>query len=410
MNLLYLLKACADRNHRGSILNKLYLIKIGEIALKGGNRNFFEKRLKKNIKLSLRDVKCTVSGSRGRFFIEAPKESSSDVEAVLSRTFGIKGYSEVSRLKKDIDIIIEEAVKLAKQNISNGEGFQFKIQSRRADKGFPMSSYEISCAVGEAVLNQVEGTVVNVKTPEWSINIELRETAYVYGRVEKGPGGLPVGCAGGGMLLLSGGIDSPVAGWLMSKRGLKLDAIYFHTYPYTSDEAKQKVIDLADILSKHTCGINLYIVPFTDVQLAIKERGSERATTLLMRYAMVKIADKLAKENNALALVTGEALSQVASQTAESIRYTGSGTDLPIFRPLIGMDKEEIIRIAEKIETYRTSILPYEDCCTLFAPEHPITHPDFDQLTEEFSELELYEMMNKAAEETEKIYLNGADK
>ena len=391
-------------------MNNLYLIKIGEIALKGGNRNFFEKRLKKNIKLNLRDVKCTVSGSRGRFFIEAPEENAAEVEKVLSRTFGIKGYSPVSRIKKDIDLIIEESVKLAQRNMEAGEGTRFKIQSRRADKSFAMNSYEISCAAADAILDRVEGTVVDVNKPDWIINIEIRETAFVYGRVEKGPGGLPVGCAGSGMLLLSGGIDSPVAGWLMAKRGLRLNAIYFHTYPYTSDEAKQKVIDLAEILSAHTCGINLYIVPFTDVQLAIKEKGFDRATTLFMRYAMVKIADMVAKQNGDLALVTGEALSQVASQTPESIRYTGSGTDLPTFRPLIGMDKEEIIRIAERIETFKTSILPFEDCCTLFAPEHPLTHPDFDQLTAEFKGLGLEDMMMKAANESEKIFLYGGDK
>ena len=391
-------------------MNKLYLIKIGEIALKGGNRNFFEKRLKKNIKLSLRGISCKVTGGRGRFFIEAPEEYSGTVEKALSRTFGVTGFSPVTRLEKNIDIIIDEAVRQAEENIKNGEGRRFKIQARRADKGFPLRSYDIACAAGDAVLDRVDGTVVDVKNPDWTIHIELRETAYVYGRIMPGPGGLPVGCAGGGMLLLSGGIDSPVAGWLMSKRGLKLDAIYFHTYPYTSDEAKQKVVDLAAILSGYTCGINLYIVPFTDVQLKIKEKGFAKATTLFMRFAMVKIADQITKNNKGLALVTGEALSQVASQTPESIRYTGSGTDLPVFRPLIGMDKEEIIRIAEKIGTFRTSILPYEDCCTLFAPEHPITHPDFDRLTAEFLELGIEELMNKAAENTEKIYLNGDEK
>ena len=258
-------------------MNRLYLIKIGEIALKGGNRNFFEKRLKKNIKFSLRGIKCTVTGGRGRYFIEAPEESSKDVETVLSRTFGVTGYSPVTRLEKNIDLILDETVKQAEANIKNGEGMRFKIQSRRADKGFPMSSYEISCAAGDAILKRVPGTIVDVKNPDWTINIELRETTYIYGRVDKGPGGLPVGCAGSGLLLLSGGIDSPVAGWLMAKRGLKQDAIYFHTYPYTSDEAKQKVIDLAAILSEHTCGLNLYIVPFTDVQLKIKEKGFEKS-------------------------------------------------------------------------------------------------------------------------------------
>lgn len=391
-------------------MNRLYLIKIGEIALKGGNRNFFEKRLKKNIKLQLRGINCKVTGSRGRFFIEAPEENAAGVEKTLSDTFGITGYSPVTRLDKNIDLIIDEAVKQAEEYRKNNAGARFKIQARRADKGFPMRSYDIACAAGDAILSRVEGTVVDVKNPDWVINIELRETAYVYGKVYPGPGGLPVGCAGSGTLLLSGGIDSPVAGWLMSKRGLKLDSIYFHTYPYTSDEARQKVVDLAAILSQYTCGMNLYIVPFTDVQLKIKEKGFDKATTLFMRYAMVRIADQLTKKNKGLALVTGEALSQVASQTPESIRYTGSGTDLPVFRPCIGMDKQEIIRIAENIGTYRTSILPYEDCCTLFAPEHPITHPDFDRLTAEFAGLGLEEMMSEAAENTEKIYLNGETK
>lgn len=391
------------------------MIKIGEIALKGGNRKYFEKRLKKNIKLKLRGISCKVSGGRGRFFIEAPEQESVKVETALSKTFGIKGFSPVAGVEKKIETIIAEAVRQARQNIENGSGQRFKIQARRADKGFPMRSYDIACAAGDAIREQVAGTEVDVKNPDWIIHIELRETAYIYGTVNPGPGGLPVGSAGGGMLMLSGGIDSPVAGWLMSKRGLKLDAIYFHTYPYTSDEARQKVIDLAAIMAEYTCGMNLYIVPFTDVQLKIKEKGFgkagfEKATTLFMRYAMVRIADIKAKQNNGLALVTGEALSQVASQTPESIRYTGSGTDLPVLRPLIGMDKEEIIRIAEKIGTYRTSILPYEDCCTLFAPEHPLTHPDFNRLTEEFAQLELDDLIREAAENTEKIYLDGVEK
>jgi len=388
-------------------LNKLYLIKIGEIALKGNNRNFFEKRLKKNIKMSLKGIACTVTGGRGRFFIEAPLQSSEVVEQVLSNTFGITGYSEVSRIEKDIEAIIEKGVKLAERNMADGTGVNFKVNSRRSDKGFSMSSYEICCAVADAVLDRVPGTRVDVNNPDWAINVEIRETAFVYGRVDKGPGGLPVGCAGGGMLLLSGGIDSPVAGYLMAKRGLKINAVYFHTYPYTSDEAKQKVIDLAGILAKYTSGVNLYIIPFTEAQLRIKEKGFEKAGTLLMRNAMVRIADRIAKQNNDLALVTGEALSQVASQTPESIRYTGSATDLPIFRPLIGMDKQEIIKISEDIGAYKTSILPFDDCCTLFAPEHPITHPDFEQTKREFDKLEIEEMLNTAAENAEKIYLSG---
>lgn len=388
-------------------MDKLYLIKIGEIALKGNNRNFFEKRLKKNIKMSLKGIKCTVTGARGRFFIEAPEESSATVEQVLSNTFGVTGYSEVSRVEKDIDAVIEEGIKLAAVNMTEGRGVSFKVNSRRSDKGFKMGSYDICCAVADAVLDRVPGTKVDVHNPDWAINVEIRETAFVYGKVEKGPGGLPVGCAGGGLLLLSGGIDSPVAGYLMAKRGLKVDAIYFHTYPYTSDEAKQKVVDLAQILAKYTSGVNLHIVPFTDIQLLIKEKGFEKAGTLLTRHAMVRIADMIAKENNDLALITGEALSQVASQTPESIRYTGSATDLPTFRPLIGMDKHEIIKISEEMGAYKTSILPFDDCCTLFAPEHPLTHPDFDHMKKEFDRLEIEQLLKEAAENTEKIYLSG---
>lgn len=388
-------------------MDKLYLIKIGEIALKGNNRNFFEKRLKKNIKMSLKGINCTVTGGRGRFFIEAPEETSATVEQVLSNTFGITGYSEVSRIEKDIKAIIEEGVKLARRNISEGVGVKFKVNSRRSDKGFSMSSYDICCTVADAVLDRVPVVKVDVHNPDWAINVEIRETAFVYGRVDKGPGGLPVGCAGSGMLLLSGGIDSPVAGYMMAKRGLKVDAIYFHTYPYTSDEAKQKVIDLAQILAKYTGGVNLYIVPFTAAQLRIKEKGLEKAGTLLMRNAMVRIADKIANEKNDLALITGEALSQVASQTPESIRYTGSATDLPIFRPLIGMDKQEIIKISEDIGAYKTSILPFDDCCTLFAPDHPITHPDFQQMKKEFDNMKIDELLEEAIKNTEKIYLSG---
>ncbi len=389
-------------------MDKLYLIKIGEIALKGGNRSFFEKRLKKNIRSNLRSISCRVTGTRGRFFIESDESNSRAIEEVLSKTFGVTGYSEVIRVEKDFELIKQEALKIAKANTEELPGTGFKINSRRADKGFHMSSYDIVCELGAAVLDAHPELHVDVKNPDWSINVELREMAYIYSRVKKGPGGLPVGIAGGGMLMLSGGIDSPVAGYLMAKRGMKIDAIYFHTYPYTSDEAKQKVVDLAQILSSWTCGINLYIVPFTEVQLHIKDKGFDKATTLLMRHAMVQIADRIAKKNTQLALVTGEALSQVASQTPESIRFTGSATDLPIFRPLIGMDKEEIIKIAEKIDTFKTSILPFEDCCTLFAPEHPITHPDFNRMIKEYKDLDLDERLEKAIANTEKLYLDGA--
>ena len=389
-------------------MKQSYLIKIGEIALKGNNRNFFEKKLKKNIKTGLRGIPSRVYGGRGRFFVETDAGHSDVVEKVLSTTFGIKGFSAVTSVNKDIDLIIAEAVRQARAMMENGAGPRFKINPRRADKRFPLRSYDIACRAGDEILRQVPGTAVDVRDPDWAINIEIRDNAFVYGHVSPAPGGLPVGSAGGGMLMLSGGIDSPVAGWLMAKRGLKLSAAYFHTWPYTSDEARKKVEDLAAILAGYNCGINLYVVNFTDIQLRIKEKGPERATTVLMRNAMVRVSDILAKKEGGLALVTGEALSQVASQTPESIRYTGSGTDLPIFRPLIGMDKEDIIRIAEDIGTFRTSILPYDDCCTLFAPEHPVTRPDFELMRLEFDKLELDLMIEEAAEKAEKNFYDGA--
>lgn len=385
-------------------MTDLYIIKVGEICLKGGNRNFFEKKLRNNIKRKLKEYSPKLTNVKGRFFLRIENVSHEIVSHALSTTFGIVAFAKSVTCKKDIESIKEVVKKLIIDEKS--EWKTFKAETRRADKSFPMSSYEISCDIGGIVLDMTDNKKVTMKNPDLVINIEIRDKTYIYIGSEKGPGGLPVGSAGKGILMLSGGIDSPVAGYLMAKRGLKQNAVYFHTYPYTSDDAKNKVIELAKTLAVHLNGLRLYIVPFTDVQLKINDSCNKEETTIHMRCAMVKIADLITKDEHGIAVVTGEALSQVASQTAESIRVTDNATDLPVFRPVIGFDKEEIIKIARKIDTYETSILPYEDCCTLFSPEHPLTRPDFQELTNKFEGLELVQLMHKAVEDVEVVSIS----
>ncbi len=382
----------------------LYLIKIGELTLKKGNRAAFEKQLKFNIKQKLRGTDTLITIRKGRFFLEGSTEDRKRIERTLATTPGIIGYTVAYKVEKNMDAIRRTALSIGNELIETGEGNTFKIESRRADKSFPLTSYEISASTGEFLLDSIPGLTVDVHHPQWKISIEIRDYAYVYGTENKGIRGLPVGSAGKGMLLLSGGIDSPVAGYLMAKRGLRLDAVYFHTYPYTSDEALEKVKTLAEKLSLFTGGLNLLVVPFTEFQLLLNKKAREEEITLLMRAGMVVIADMLAKERNAGCLITGESLSQVASQTMESISYTGSNTSLPVFRPLIGMDKEWIIRTGKTIGTYETSILPFDDCCTVFSPKHPLVKPDRTKLTESFLRLEAQSLLEEAAHKSERIY------
>ena len=389
-----------------------YLLRIGEIGLKGNNRHLFERKLKENIKRRLKGIEARIAGKRGRLFLELYSGDPGRVEEVLASTFGIVGFAPVSAVEKQIDVIAVEAEKLLKQAVdrnpgsggSSGRELSFKIEARRTDKSFPKSSYEIAVELGNRLREAVPAVRVDVKHPDLTIHIEIREKAYLWGDQTRGPGGLPVGCAGKGILLLSGGIDSPVAGYMMAKRGLKLEAVYFHAYPYTSDEAKEKVIELARRLAPWNGGMNLMVVPFTKAQLKIKEISPPEAVTLIMRTAMMRIAHMAAEERHAAALVTGEALSQVASQTAMSLRFTMSVTDLPVFRPLIGLDKEEIIRIAERIETFETSILPYEDCCTIFSPRHPLVAPHFERMGRLWQRIDLEALLQEAWENRERFF------
>lgn len=369
---------------------KLYLIRMGEIALKGLNRDFFEKRLRHNIKEKLRPWATQCSRQKGRLFLEVDKSCPNAlINQVLSTTFGVVGFAPALRCKKDFEAIKEAALELIQQPpFSEGTG-TFKVEARRADKSFPLTSYDIACELGGVVLDTYEDMKVNVKNPQYTLFVEIRDSAYLYTSPLPGPSGLPVGCAGRGLLLLSGGIDSPVAAWRMAMRGMKLECIYFHAYPYTSHEALEKVKDLARLIAPYLQGTRLHVISFTEAQLWIKQHSREEAATLMMRAAMMKVANSIADEQNLQALVTGEALSQVASQTLESMSFTDSMSERIVLRPLVGMSKEEIVSTARHINTYETSILPYEDCCVIFSPKHPIVRPNKDEMTLQYESMNI---------------------
>ncbi len=374
-------------------LDSLFLIKYGEIALKGKNRAFFINKLKSNIRRLLKDIPNNIIIKWGRLYLCVNSEHKEQADKILSRSIGIISYSSATRLQKNIEQIEASVIELARKQ----KGSNFKIAARRQDKTFELTSYEIVCRLGNAVLINIPGLKVNLYHPDWIIKIEIREHAYVYSAEKKGPGGLPAGCSGKGLLLLSGGIDSPVAGYLMAKRGLTIDSIYFHTHPYTSESAKEKVKTLHKKLSLFLPSSKLYIINFTEIQLEIKKHAKSDEITLLSRACMMKIASHIARKNYSKCLITGESLGQVASQTVESLSFTNTQAELFVVRPLIGMDKEEIISIARKIETYEISIQPFADCCTIFAPEHPLIRPNMDDITNSFNKLELEDKLKEAA-------------
>jgi thiamine biosynthesis protein ThiI len=372
-----------------------WLLKQGELALKGGNRGNFEYVLKNNIKKMFGENKINLRTTNGRFFIDAPEEKTELVENVLSRLIGISGWAKTVICKKNTEEVLEACLQEAKKLNSAGVK-TFKIDARRTDKSFPLSSYELCCRAGEIILNNVKNLKVDIHSPDDIIHIEIREKAYVYSGGSKGLGGLPVGTAGRGMLLLSGGIDSPVAGFLMACRGMGIDAIHFHAYPYTSLEAKQKVIDLAKIAGSYCMGIHLYILNFMQVQQRIKEKSPQEWATVLLRMAMMEAAEKAARKTKAKCLITGESLSQVASQTIENINCTQSRLKLPVMRPLIGMDKYCIMDHARKIGTYEVSIQPFVDCCTLFSPEHPVLYGEVAQANALYEALDVTPLIDDA--------------
>jgi thiamine biosynthesis protein ThiI len=375
--------------------NLTYLLKPGELALKGGNRPAFERVLKQNLALRLRGTGARIAATNGRFYVYCPAESRADVEKVLERLMGISGWAKTFVAEKTPDAVIASCVEAALECREQGAE-TFKLEARRTDKSFPLDSFQIRNVGGNAVLEQVPGLKVDVHKPDAVIMVEIREKAYIYGMERRGRRGLPVGTAGRGLLLLSGGIDSPVAGYLMMGRGMGLDAVYFHAYPYTPDEARQKVVKLSEIIGSYGMGIKLHTVGFTEVQTRIRERAPEAWRTVLLRMAMMECAEKLAWMQHLKCLVSGESLSQVASQTIENIACTGSRIAIPVLRPLIGMNKEDIIRIAEKIGTYETSILPYQDCCVLFSPPHPILRGNVKESGALYEKQELAPLIDEA--------------
>ena len=390
-------------------MKNIYLIKYGEIAIKGKNRYIFENKLVDTIKKNLGLLgEFTVKKEQGRIIVE-PEDHSVDSMVViqkLQRIFGIVGIAYGHKAQEvSMDSIYASTLAHMKE-VCAGESYTFKVETRRSDKNFEYDSMEISSKVGGHLLrNMPDQLKVDVHKPEIKVTVELRSSLYIYSKTYKGAGGMPTGTSGKALLLLSGGIDSPVAGWMIAKRGVELDAVYFESPPYTSDRAKQKVIDLADKVSLYCGSINLHIVNFTDIQMAINEQCPPEQLTIIMRRIMMKIAERIALMKNSSALITGESLGQVASQTIQSLAVTNAATSLPVFRPLIGFDKEEIITISKEIDTYETSILPYDDCCTLFIPKHPQTKPKLiyiersESILDEFIE----EMMEKAIREMEVI-------
>ena len=372
-----------------------YLVKPGELTLKGGNRRTFENVLRRNLASMLKGSGAQIVTANGRFFVYCPPDAEAQAEDALDRLMGIAGWAKARITEKKPDDVIAACVEEGRLLRERGIG-SFKVEARRTDKSFPLDSYKIRCLAGDAVQKEIPGLKVDVHKPGGIIEVEIREKAYIYGNSRRGRRGLPVGCAGRGLLLLSGGIDSPVAGYLMASRGLGLDAVYFHAYPYTSDEARQKTVKLSEIVGRYTMGVRLFVIGFTPIQIRIKERAPEAWRTVLLRMAMMECAEKLALARGDKCLISGESLSQVASQTIENITCTQSRVKLPVMRPLIGMNKEDIIALAESIGTYETSILPYEDCCVLFSPPHPVLRGDPAEAGRLYEELEAAPLIEEA--------------
>lgn len=384
-----------------------FLIKYAEIGIKGKNRYMFEDALVRQIKYAMKPVgEFKVRKESGRVFVEGQDDFDYEeaVEA-LKTVFGITGICPmVIEQTKDVEHLTDAAVRYIDSQYGKKD-FTFKVNARRGDKEFPMNSMDINCLVGEKLLDAWPDLKVDVHRPEVLLNIEVRQQIYIYSVEIPGPGGMPVGTNGKAMLLLSGGIDSPVAGYMIAKRGVRIDATYFHAPPYTSERAKQKVVDLAKIVSKYAGPIHLHVVNFTDIQLAIYEKCPHDQLTIIMRRYMMKIAEHFAQENDALALITGESIGQVASQTIHNLAITNDVCHMPVFRPLIGMDKQEIVNIAERIDTFETSIQPFEDCCTIFVAKHPVTKGNLKKIEKSEENLSdvIEELMEKAIETTEVI-------
>lgn len=393
---------------------KSFLIKYAEIAIKGKNRHLFEEALVRQIRYALKPLEgeFAVRRLQGRIYADAAGEYDYDeVIRALSRVFGIVGICPVVLAK---DTGFEDLARLAVSYMDEtypDKNLTFKVRARRARKNYPMDSMELNAALGERILEAFPKMKVDVHHPDVLLCVEIREEINLYSTEIKGPGGMPVGTNGKAMLLLSGGIDSPVAGYMIAKRGVSIDAVYFHAPPYTSERAKQKVVDLARILSRYAGPVALHVVNFTDIQLYIYEQCPHEELTILMRRYMMRIAERFAEQRGCLGLVTGESIGQVASQTMQSLAATDAVCEMPAYRPLIGFDKNEIIEISEKIGAYETSIQPYEDCCTIFVARHPVTKPNLKVIARSERKLEekIDELMKTAVDTAEVIRISAEE-
>lgn len=384
-------------------MEAVMLVRYAEIHLKGLNRPYFERSLMKRITLALRPLRVKVVREQGRVFVFGiPVESMNEAADKLTRVFGIHSVSPALAVEKDWDQMVEAAKVLVARRIEGLPQASFKVIARRADKRFAMRSQDICRTLGGLLLEAFPVLRVDVHQPDFYVGVEVRqEQAFLFAEEKLGAGGMPVGTNGHAMLLISGGIDSPVAGHMIAKRGVRISAVHFYSYPYTSERAREKVVDLTKILASYAGEVDLYLVPFTEIQLAIYEKCPKSETTVLMRRLMMQIAERIARSCGAQALVTGESIGQVASQTIESLTVTNDAVDLPVFRPLIGFDKEEIVTRAKAMGSFETSILPFEDCCTVFVPQHPVTRPKLVDIRASEARLDFTEMIETAIANTE---------
>ncbi|MGB9813937.1 MAG: tRNA uracil 4-sulfurtransferase ThiI [Thermovenabulum sp.] len=386
-------------------MENTFLLSFGELGLKGENRPYFERILVQNIRETLKGFEnVEIKKTHGRIYVKASGEQEEIIKR-LKKVFGIVAISPAKSCSLDIEEIKRAAVEAIKE--MDYKGKTFKVETRRPNKSFPLKSPEISKIVGGFILKNVESIKVDVHNPDIEVDVEVRERAFVYCKKEKGPGGLPLGSNGRAVLLLSGGIDSPVAGYMVMKRGVRVFPVYFHSFPFTSDRAKEKVVDLCRVLAGYAGKVKLHVVNFTDILKEIAEKGKEEYLTILMRRMMVRISQEIASRLGAKALITGESIGQVASQTMESLFCTNEVAKLPILRPLIGFDKQEIIEIAQRIGTYDISIRPYEDCCTVFVPEHPATRPKLESIKKVEAVFDVEEMTKRGMKDLEIIEITG---
>ncbi len=389
-----------------------FLIKYAEIGVKGSNRYIFEDALVQQVRYALKhcEGKFIVRKADGRIYAEAQEEFDFDEAAAhLKCVCGLSGFCPIVEVERcDFAVLTDVVIKYFGEAYPDRK-HTFKVEARRAHKSYPVESMEMNASLGESLLNAYPELKVDVHHPEITLHVEVRDKIYVYSDVLQGPGGLPVGTGGKAMLLLSGGIDSPVAGYMVAKRGVKLDAVYFNAPPYTSERAKQKVVDLAAKVARYAGPVYLHIVNFTDIQLYIYDKCEHDELTIIMRRYMMRIAEALAVQSDCLALVTGESIGQVASQTTQSLLVTNAVCRLPVFRPLIGFDKMDIIKVSEQIDTYETSILPYEDCCTIFVAKHPVTKPRLDTIERHEHNLDekIDELVRTAIDTNELMVVRG---